>query len=166
MKFDATPETIRAVAEMFKLAAVLDDRIAQADRARIAAWSTQVQRHHLTEGDLLDGLQTFYDSPHDRAIGIGDLIHHARYARRARLDIEEDEERERRRVEQDTKAADEILAVTAEAIIGRTKDTPRLIAAREALQTCEGKLAAIEAIREFNAAKAEASGKRPKRVAA
>jgi hypothetical protein len=163
VNIDATEGDLFATAEVLKLAAILDDRAPRADKARIAAWAEQIHRHTLARTDLLDGLQAFYDSPHDRAIGIGDLIHHARYAKRARLDKEEDAERDRRRAEFDAKADDDIRDITAEAITGRIKNrTPRLEAAEAALQDCHGKRACIDAIREFNAAKAEAAGRRPK----
>ena len=78
MNLNASPDTVRAVTQVFKLAGILDDRVTHPDKARIAAWSEQVQRHGLAESDLLDGLQAFYDGPSERAIQIGDLIHHAR----------------------------------------------------------------------------------------
>lgn len=165
MNLDATPDTIRAVAEVFKLAAILDDRVAQADRHRIAAWSEQVHRHRLERSDLLDGLQAFYDTPADRPIGVGDLIHHARIVKRARLEKEEDEVREQRRAELDAKAAEgaDLSAVTATAISGRIKNrTERLKRAEEALQNCYGKRECSAAIKEYTAAKAEAMGRKPK----
>jgi predicted ATP-grasp superfamily ATP-dependent carboligase len=154
----ASPETIRAVADALKLAAFLDDRVAQADAHRVAAWSEQIERHRLTPDDLLDGVQAFYDKPSDRPIGIGDLIHHARIVKRDRLDREEDAERDRRRAEQDDRVNDEIDAFMADAITSRVKDkTKRLTAAEEALQTCEGKHECQAAIKEFVGAKTEAS---------
>lgn len=159
MNVNATEDDLRAVAEVLKLAAILDDRAPRADKARIAAWAEQIHRHRLERTDLLDGLQAFYDSPHDRAIGIGDLIHHARTAKRARLDREEDAEREARRAELDVKAADdEWRELTADAITGRIKNrTDRLAAAEEALQTCQGK-ACKDAVAEYLAARREAKG--------
>lgn len=85
MNINATPETLRAVAQVLKMAAILDDRVAQPDKARIVGWAEQVQRHNLTEDDLLDGLQKYYDQA-DRPIGIGDLIIHARATKRDRLE--------------------------------------------------------------------------------
>jgi hypothetical protein len=158
MKLDATPTTIRDIAEAFKLAAILDDRIAQVDTARIAAWAEQVQRHNLIRADLLDGLQAFYDSPSDRAIQIGDLIHHARHAKRTRLDKEADEVREQRQEAHDVKAADEIHGIAAGFVAGPVKNkTPRLIAAEAALQCAVDKSTAQAAIAEFFAAKREAA---------
>jgi hypothetical protein len=113
VKLDATPDTIRAVAQVFKLAAILDDRLAQADRNRVAAWAEQVHRHNLAEPDLLDGLQAFYDGPSERPIGVGDLIHHARIAKRDRLEREPDEMREARQVQLDARIADQIAEITA-----------------------------------------------------
>lgn len=160
MNLNATPQTVRAVTQVLKLAGLLDDRVAQNDKARIAAWSEQCERHRLSEGDMLDGVQAFYDSPSDRAIQVGDLIHHARIAKRDRLDREEESALEARRAITDLKAADEFKALTAEAIIGRTKHkTPRLVAAEDALQNCHGKRECEAAIREYFAAKAEAHQK-------
>ena len=89
MNLNATPETVTAVAQVLKMAAILDDRMGQPDKARIIAWAEQVHRHKLIEADMLDGLQAYYDRPSDRAIGVGDLIHHAKTARRNRVAGEE-----------------------------------------------------------------------------
>jgi hypothetical protein len=155
---NATQETLRAIATTLKMAAILDDRAPHADKARIAAWSERAEWHRLTETDLLDGLQTFYDQPQDRSIAIGDLIHHARYAKRTRLDHEADAEREQRRQDLDTKVADdETHTIAAGIITGPTLvKTPRLLAAETALQCAVDKRTAIEAIREYHAAKIEA----------
>lgn len=160
MNINATPDTVRALTKVFQLAGILDDRCAQPDKARIAAWSEQVQRHNLIETDLLDGLQAFYDSPSERAIQIGDLIHHARHAKRGRLDKEADQIREQRQREHDTKAADQIHAIAAAAFTGPTKNrTPRLVAAENGLQCAVDKRTARESIAEYFAAKREASGR-------
>lgn len=165
MNLDATPETIRAVAEMFELAALLDERLAGADRNRIAAWSEQVERHRLIREDLLDGLQAFYDTGHERPIGVGDLIQHGRAAKRNRLEREEDEDRDRRRAELDSKAAD-VIDFTAAAIASRVKKrTKRLQVAEAALQNCQGRHESAEALREYFAARRDAQGKKPKEPA-
>ncbi|AEN79911.1 hypothetical protein SEA_PHRANN_61 [Mycobacterium phage Phrann] len=154
---NASPDTVRAIGQVLKLAAILDDRVTQADAARIAAWSEQVERHKLTESDLLDGLQAFYDSPADHAIGIGDLIHHARTAKRVRVDRETAAEREARRKQLDRKAApEETAAIAAAVTLGPVEPTDRLEAAKQRLQTCVDRASAIAAIREYFAAKAEA----------
>ncbi|AYQ98290.1 hypothetical protein SEA_CHEWBACCA_68 [Mycobacterium phage Chewbacca] len=158
---DASPDTVRAIGQVLKMAAILDDRVTQADAARIAAWSEQVERHNLTESDLLDGLQAFYDSPADHAIGIGDLIHHARAAKRVRIDRESAAERQARQERHDRKAAPEATSALAAGFTpGPVEPTDRLEAARERLQTCVDRESAIAAIREYFAAKAEAQ-KRP-----
>lgn len=158
MKINASPETVRAVTQVFKLAGILDDRVAQPDKHRVIAWSEQVERHKLTEGDLLDGLQSFYDNPSERAIQVGDLIHHGKIARRNRLAKEEDSVREARRLSQDEKAeSDEVRELSAAFIAGRVDETPRLKAAREALQNCRGRRECGPAIAEYFAAKAEAA---------
>lgn len=162
---NATPETVRAVTQVFKLAGILDDRVAQPDKHRIVAWAEQIQRHRLIEGDLLDGLQAYYDAPSDRAIQIGDLIHHARYARRSRLEREAEAEAEQRYARNDAKAErEEMRQISAAFISGRVNDTPRLKAAREALEDCRGKAECKAAIEEFLAAKSEAKRPRSRKV--
>lgn len=162
MNIDASPETIRAIAEMFKLAAFLDDRIGGADRGRIAAWAEQVERHALKRDDLLDGLQRYYDGPANRAIGVGDLIHHSRLVRQDRTEREPDYHRASIH---DEKALEEVRAFASGVTFGRVKTpTPRFEAAVDALGTCHGKRESIAAIREFNAAKREAQGKKPLRT--
>jgi hypothetical protein len=159
VKLNATEADLHAAAEALKLAAILDDRAPNADKARIAAWAEKFHQHQLHRNDLLDGLQVFYDAPSERAIQIGDLIHHARQVRRDRNEREEAKERERRGESHDIKAADEMGAV-ADLVIaspnGPVVKTKRLIAAENRLQTCTNKHEAIEAIREFFAAKTEA----------
>lgn len=90
MSINASPETVAAVAETLKLAALLDDRITPSDKARIAAWAEQIHRHNLSRDDLLDAVQAFYDQPSAQAIGVGDLIKHARTIRRDRLNRDDD----------------------------------------------------------------------------
>jgi hypothetical protein len=96
MNLNATPETIRAVAEAMQLAQLLDDRTAHADKARIAAWAEEVEPFQLDRGDLLDAVRMFYADPRDRAIGVGDLIGLARSIRRDRNEREDDAERKAR----------------------------------------------------------------------
>jgi hypothetical protein len=154
MKLDATPETVRAVAEMFKFAAFLDDRMAGADKGRIMAWAEQLQRHNLSREDLLDGLQHFYDSPSERAIGIGDLLAHSRVCHRDRIEKEDAEIRDIRREAQDAKAEEETAELAASVVMGPVKNkTPRLFEAEHELQRCHGKREALAAIREYAAAK-------------
>jgi hypothetical protein len=157
MIIDATEADLHAAAEVLKFAAILDDRAPRADKARIAAWAEKIHKHNLPREDLLDGLQTFYDSPSDRAIGIGDLVWHGRIAKRARLDKEADEEREARQDALSVKAADEMRAFADGVVMGPVKNrTPRIEAAERGLQTCVDKQTAIDAMREFFAAKREA----------
>ena len=160
MKLNATEGDLRTAAEALKLAAILDDRAPAADKARIAAWAEQLQRNRLQRSDVLDGLQAFYDNPSERAIQIGDLIHHARIVKRRRLDHEADEAEERRREVADAKASDEIHLLTAEALMGPTvKKTPWLVKAENGLQTCHGKAASQAAIAEYLAARRQATGR-------
>lgn len=158
MNLNATPETVRAVAEMFKLASFLDDRVAAPDKARLAAWAEQLERHKLTEGDMLNGVQAFYDSPSSRPIGVGDLIHHARAAKRARREGERQAEQEAYEATVDRKAADEFSSLVGEYVPGPVKfRTERLSAAESALQNVWDRDGAKAAIREYFAAKREAS---------
>ncbi len=156
MNVNATEIELADIAETLKLAAILDDRAPRADKARIIAWAEQIHRHKLVRDDLLNGLQAFYDGPSERAIQIGDLIQHARQARRTRVMAEEDDERAARQELYDRKAADDMFELSASFIAGRVSDTPRLKAAREALDDCSGKAESKAAIAEFFAAKAEA----------
>lgn len=154
---DAAPHTIRAVAESLQLAALLDDRLGHTDDARIAAWAEQIHRHQLERGDLLNGVQAFYDTPSERAIQVGDLIHHARRERRDRNDREAETERERRAELLSVKAAEDMHALTAGAVMGPvTNRTDRLIKAENSLQCAVDKHTAQDAIREYFAAKTEA----------
>jgi hypothetical protein len=90
MTINASASTVAAVTKVLTLAALLDDRAPHPDKARIAAWVEQVERHRLDLADLLDGVRDFYDHPRDRPIGVGDLIQHARRVRRARMEREDD----------------------------------------------------------------------------
>jgi hypothetical protein len=154
---NATEAELRAVTEVLKLAAVLDDRAPSADKPRIAAWAEQVHRHKLAREDLLDGLQAFYDSPSDRAIQIGDLVYRARIAKRDRLDKEADEQRDDRQQLFDTKAAAENHVLARDFDFSpNVQRNPRLIAAENSLRCAVDKHSAVEAMREFFAAKHEA----------
>lgn len=154
---NATPETVRSVAEAMQLAALMDDRVGHVDDARVAAWSEQIERHKLTKSDLLDGVQAFYDNPSDRALQVGDLIFHARKIRRDRNEREAEEERRRRDERLSIKASDEWPALAAGVVMGPTKKrTKRLDDAELALQTCHGKRESVAAITEYFAAKTAA----------
>lgn len=166
MNINATPETLRAVAQVLKMAAILDDRVAQPDKARIVGWAEQVQRHNLTEDDLLDGLQKYYDQA-DRPIGIGDLIIHARATKRDRLERESREEREARRRELDAKAEDavDVPALVAGFSSGPVTPTERLRRATDGLDAAHDKRTALAALQEYFAAKAEARKPQPRKAA-
>lgn len=152
MNLNASPDTVRAVAQVFKLAGILDDRVAQPDKARIAAWAEMVQRHKLGERDLLDGLQAYYDSPSERAIQIGDLIHHARIVRRDRNEREDNQTREERIANRGF-----IAGMASSTVMGPSENrTQRLVDAENALQCCTTKAEAQAAIKEFSEAKREA----------
>lgn len=155
---DATPETIRAVTEAFKLASFLDDRIGHPDRYRIAAWSEQAQRHNLTESDLLHGVENFHDQSSDRAMQCGDLIDHARAVRRERLRVEREARIAADEATVNKVAADEIFSLAGDVTFGPPKQrTERLAAAEAALQVANTKEKAQSAICEYFAAKKAAS---------
>lgn len=157
MKLNARAETVQAVAQVFKLAGVLDDRCAQPDKARIAAWAEMVERHKLAERDLLDGLQAYYDSPSERAIQIGDLIHHARVVRRDRNEREAEIERERRAELTSVKAAEDMHGIAAGVVLGPVENrTERLTHAEHMMQCCTNRSEAQTAIREYFEAKTDA----------
>lgn len=157
MNIDATEEELRSVAEVLKLAAILDDRAPNADPARIGAWAEKIHAHKLKRGDLLDGLQAYYDSPSERAIQIGDLIQHARQVRRDRNEREAEAERDQRAQAHDMRAADDIRGIAAGVVMGPTLNrTPRLEAAEDALYCCTNKRESVAAMRAFFAAKSEA----------
>lgn len=156
MNIDATETDLRNAAEALKLAAILDDRAPAADRARIAAWAEKIHAHRLGRDELLDALQAFYDAPHDRAIGIGDLIDGARRIKRDRLDREPDTQREHRQDTQAAKANGDIDALADMAFGPTVKPTDRLAAAERALQCATDRATAMTAITEYAAARREA----------
>ena len=162
MNLNASPDTIRAIAQVFKLTAILDDRAAQPDEARVKAWAEQVERHKLIESDLLDGLQAYYDGPSERAMQIGDLIHHAKIARQVRVGSETRAEREAREDRRDAELAsigaakNETHAIASGVVFGPVPRTDRLAAAEDSLYTCVDRKTAMAAIREYHAAKREA----------
>lgn len=158
MNIDATEAELSNIAEVLKLAAILDDRAPKADKARIVAWAEQVHRHKLTRDDLLDGLQRFYDGPSERAIAIGDLVSHSKASKRDRIEREDAEIRDIRREEHDSKAdADETRAVMAAFVSGPVaQKTKRLHDAEHGLQFCHGKAESIAALREYFEAKKQA----------
>jgi hypothetical protein len=153
--------SIAATTEVLELASLLDHRVPTPDKARVLAWAKQIDRHDLERDDMLDATQGFYDQPSMSPISVGDVIAGARRIKRDRLSREEAAEREARQERNDQKAADEIRAFSAAALTGRTKETPRLKAARAALDDCHGRDECKPAIEEFCAAKQAAAG-RPK----
>lgn len=165
MNDNPKPETIALVGEALKIASLLDDRVGQPDKGRILAWSKQLDKYQFERDDLLDGVQAFYETPRERAIGVGDVIHHARIVRRDRLEKEQEAQERKREAESDAKAADDIRIVSATAIMGRVNKTPRLLAAEEGLQTCNGKRECAAALVEYFAAKAEAAKPNHRRAA-
>lgn len=154
---NASTDTVQAVIKVLQLAAILDDRCANPDKARIAAWSEQVERHQLGGPDLFDGLQAYYDSPSERAIQIGDLIAAARTCRRDRNEREDDAHRKLRADIHDQKAADTVQAIAGGFVAGKPgRMTPRLESAEYQLQNCFGRKQSVAAVAEYFAAKTEA----------
>lgn len=147
------------------MAKILDDRMGQPDKSRISAWADQVQRHKLTEPDLMDGLQAYYDGPSGHAIGIGDLIHHAKSARTVRIANEDRAVREARQAELDAikPEPEETASIAAAFIPGPAPQTDRLKAAEDALHCATDKSTAVQAISEYLAAKSEACRPRANR---
>ena len=125
MNLNATPETIRAVAEALKLAALLDDRTGNADKARIAAWAEQIEPYKFPLDDMLNGVRAYYAGPTDRAIGIGDLIHHAKQARVDRTAKEPRETREARQERNDSRLTDIVNTITASTDIPDDEPPPK-----------------------------------------
>ena len=163
MKINATAAELQSIAEVLKLAAIIDDRAPRADKARIAAWAEQVHRHNLTEGDLLDGVQDFYDSPSERAIQVGDLIHHARNAKRRRLTRDDDTRHAEIAAAGDRKTADEVAGVVAGMTMGRpVKRTEWVKKAEASLQCCSTGAEARAAIKDYLQAR-KAAGPAPRK---
>ncbi|MEH3142509.1 MAG: hypothetical protein PGN37_20520 [Mycobacterium kyogaense] len=153
MNLNATPDDVRNIAEVCKLAAILDDNFGRADDARIAAWAERAHHHNLTRDDLLDALQTYYDTDpkaRERPIGIAALIHHARTTKRDRLARQNTDPEP----PPDPYSADALSALTPPG--PAPGDTPRLTAARQTLHTCCGRTQCGPAIAEYSAALAEA----------
>lgn len=164
----STPETVQAVAQVLKMAKILDDRMGQPDKQRLIAWADQVERHKLTEPDLMDGLQAFYDGPSQHAIGIGDLIQHAKTARTIRIGKEDRAVREARQAELDAikPEPEETASIAAAFVPGPVAfKTTRMEAAEQSLQECYGKRESIAALTEFLTAKTEAQkqGRKPRK---
>lgn len=151
-----SPAVIDATTEVLELAALLDNRVAAPDKARIMAWSRQVARHSLPRDDMLDAVQAFYDRPGPQPVSVGDVIDGARRIKRDRIDREQDAQRDERAAQLAIKAETDDIAAAVH--FGQTRRrTPRLDAAERALQTCTNRAEAMAAMREFFAAKREAS---------
>jgi hypothetical protein len=119
MNVNATEATLQAVTEALKLAALLDPRMPNPDKATLIACAEQVQRHNFTDADLaggilLDPVQDYYDRPSDRPIGIGDIIAAARKIRQDRYQRQELEQIEAANDAMDARLAP-LIAELAEA---------------------------------------------------
>lgn len=128
------------------------------------SWAKVFATHRVGVKDLLDGVDRVYV---DKGGGYrplpADIAYAARAIRRDRAERESQAELEARQAELDAiKPAPEIVErIVGEFVSGPVKHkTPRLIAAENALQCTVDKATAQAAIREFFAAKREASGTR------
>lgn len=147
---------IAATTEVLELASLLDHRVPTPDKARVMAWSRQIDRHGLPRDDMLNAVQEFYDRPSPDPISVGDVIDGARRIKRNRLDREDEHQREQRQLRLDRKAADEVRAITTAVVMGPSPRTDRIEAAELALQCCTTKTEAQQAICEYFAAKTDA----------
>lgn len=86
----------------------------------------------------------------------GHVKQRVRAIRRDIADRESDEQRMYRQEVLASKAAAEVRSITGVPMGPVKKKTKRLLAAEDALQTCQGKRECMAALREFAAAKAEA----------
>ncbi|MGW4124745.1 hypothetical protein [Nocardia sp. NPDC004711] len=85
----ASQSAMRAAAAAWSRARVYDDKLGDADEARLAAWAESVQRWELDTPDLIEAVMRYYEAETEgRTIGIGDLLHHARESRRQRAERE------------------------------------------------------------------------------
>ncbi|MFE3060572.1 hypothetical protein [Nocardia sp. NPDC059239] len=83
----ASQSAMRAAASAWSRARIYDDKLGDADEARLAAWAESVERWELDTPDLVEGVIRYYEAETEgRTIGIGDLLHHARESRRQRAE--------------------------------------------------------------------------------
>ncbi|WP_378735480.1 hypothetical protein [Nocardia brasiliensis] len=89
MEIAASDRSVRAAAAAWSRARIYDDKLGDPDKARLAAWAESIERWKLDAPDLLEGVIRYYEGETDgRTIGIGDLLHHGREARRQRAERE------------------------------------------------------------------------------
>jgi hypothetical protein len=121
------------------------------------AWAEQFAGTNLDIDDLLAAVTAVY---RDNGAGFkplpADILKSARAIRGERADREARAEREQRQALNDTKAAADMRALAAGIVMGPVPKTPDLVAAEAALQCVVDKQTAIEAMREYFAAKTEA----------
>lgn len=131
----------------------LDDREAALVTARI--WTRLFDGQNFTSAELIDAVEkrakVLPDAPEP-----ADVLRVARSTRNENYDRESDEQRQARQNELERKIAPEVRSITKHVSYGPARETPRLTAARAALETCQGKAECQPAIREFVAALAEA----------
>jgi len=85
----ASQKSMRAAAAAWSRARIYDDKLGDPDTARLAAWAESIERWRLDAPDLLEGVNAYYEgNTANQTIGIGNLLHHAREARRLRAERE------------------------------------------------------------------------------
>lgn len=83
----ATAVSMRIAADAWGRARIYDDKLGDADAARITLWAESIDRWQLVASDVLGGVTSYYEAERaGRTIGVGDLIHHAREIRRDRAE--------------------------------------------------------------------------------
>lgn len=89
----ASQESVHAAAAAWSRARIWDDKLGEVDKVRLAAWAEAIDRWKLETPDLLEGVNVYYEgNTTGRIIGIGDLLHNAREARRQRAERERAQE--------------------------------------------------------------------------
>ncbi|GAB4582604.1 hypothetical protein [Nocardia sp. IFM 10818] len=89
MEIAASERAVRAAAAAWSRARIYDDKLGDADKARLAAWAESIERWDLDTPDLVEAVMRYYEAEIEgRTIGIGDLLHHAREFRRQRAERE------------------------------------------------------------------------------
>jgi hypothetical protein len=118
------------------------------------AWGALFEKHRHSEADLLAGVETVYDEHGSGYRPLpADIIAATRRIRQDRYDRSDIHQRGAHEAICDAKGADTLKGIATGVITGPTASTPRLEAAKEALQTCHGRRESMAAIREYFAAK-------------
>jgi hypothetical protein len=131
----------------------MDDRDAALAIARI--WTDLFDCQGFTVTELIAAVKkrakVLPDAPEP-----ADILRVARATRADEYERETDEEREARQNELERKIAPDVKAITRKVSYGPARSTPRLTAARDAIDDCEGKRESQSAISEYLKALSEA----------